>query len=299
MELQRHPGGPVLEPDPTSDWEASNVFNPAVNHHGGLFHMHYRAQGLDRISRIGYAVSTDGVEWNRLRRPVLEPVEPIEARGVEDPRITEIDGVFYMAYTAYSGSGPEDHITTPMLATSTNLITWERLGPIIGGERNKDHLLFPRRAEGRYLALHRRPPSIWIAETPDLTHWPESFMRVVMSPRPDSWWDSKRIGANGVPIYTDDGWLLIYHGFAADHVYRFGVCLLDLDDPGRVISRAEEPIFEPRTPWELQGDVPNVVFSTSNPVVDGTVYVHYGAADHVIGLATCSLDELAEHARSG
>jgi predicted GH43/DUF377 family glycosyl hydrolase len=48
--------------------------------------------------------------------------------------------------------------------------------------------------------------------------------------------------------------------------------------------------------WELRGDVPNVVFSCANPVVDGTVYVYYGGGDHVIGLATCGLDELLDFA---
>ena len=67
MKLQRHPANPILVPDPASDWECTNVFNPSVIHHNGLFHMHYRAQGLDWISRIGYAVSADGVHWNRLR----------------------------------------------------------------------------------------------------------------------------------------------------------------------------------------------------------------------------------------
>ena len=75
MIFERHTVNPVMLPDPTSDWECYNVFNPAVIHHNGLFHMFYRAQGLDWVSRIGYAVSEDGVHWNRLRRPVLEPVD--------------------------------------------------------------------------------------------------------------------------------------------------------------------------------------------------------------------------------
>ena len=74
--------------------------------------MHYRAQGLDWVSRIGYAVSADGVHWNRLRGPVLEPHDGTDTRGVEDPRVTEIDGRFYMSYTAYGreyhGSGRAD-----------------------------------------------------------------------------------------------------------------------------------------------------------------------------------------------
>ena len=72
-QLTRHANVPILSPNIDSDWECYNVFNPSVIFHGGIFHMHYRAQGLDWISRIGYAVSADGVNWNRLRRPVMIP----------------------------------------------------------------------------------------------------------------------------------------------------------------------------------------------------------------------------------
>ena len=113
MKLQRHPGNPILLPDPASDWECYHVFNPSVIHHNGLFHMHYRAQGLDWVSRIGYAVSADGVHWNRLRRPVLAPQDGTDSRGIEDPRVTALDGAFIMCYTAYGrefhGTGNPTH----------------------------------------------------------------------------------------------------------------------------------------------------------------------------------------------
>ena len=125
MKLQRYGQTPILLPDPASDWECYNIFNPSVIYHDGLFHMHYRAQGLDWISRIGYAVSTDGIHWNRLRRPVLEPVDGSDSRGVEDPRVVEIEGVFYMTYTAYGrefhGPGEPTHAgggILPMIAVS-------------------------------------------------------------------------------------------------------------------------------------------------------------------------------------
>ena len=299
MRLHRASSTPILLPDPASEWETYNVFNPSVIHHNGLFHMHYRAQGLDWISRIGYAISPDGLRWNRLRRPVLEPEGKREARGVEDPRVTEIDGTFYMAYTAYGSTDVEGFQITPMFAHSKNLITWERIGPLVEGEDNKDHVLFPRRINGRYVSLHRRPPQIWMAESEDLIHWPADCMRPIFGPRPDNGWDEKRVGGNGVPIETTHGWLILYHAYNKDHVYRLGVCLLDLDDPSRVIHRPKEFIFEPQELWELRGDVPNVVFSCANPVVDGTVYIYYGAADHVIGLATAGLDDLIDYAQHG
>ncbi len=308
MQLIRHPANPILLPDPTSDWECANVFNPAVIYHNGLFHMHYRAQGLDWISRIGYAVSADGVHWNRMRRPVLAPLDGTDSRGIEDPRVLEIEGVFYMCYTAYgrefSGNGEPTHARggiLPMIARSHNLITWERLGPIVRGEDNKDHVLFPRKINGRYAALHRRWPDVWLAWSDKLLTWRESDMAPIYGPRRDdpNAWDGKSVGSNGVPIETEQGWLLINHGYNDDHVYKFGVVLLDLDDPTQVISRPKTAIFEPEELWELRGDVPNVVFSSANPVVDGAVYVYYGGGDHVIGLATCRLDELLDFALKG
>jgi predicted GH43/DUF377 family glycosyl hydrolase len=308
MKLQRYCDTPIMLPDLASDWECYNVFNPSVIHHAGLFHMHYRAQGLDWVSRIGYAVSQDGVIWNRLRKPVLYPVDGSDSRGVEDPRVVELEGAFYMCYTAYgrefAGEGEPTHAgggILPMIARSENLITWERLGPIVRGEDNKDHVLFPRTIRGRYAALHRRWPKVWIAYSDDLITWREEEMAPMYGPRTDdsSAWDGKSVGSNGVPIETEHGWLLINHGYNEDHVYKFGVCLVDLEDPTRVIHRPKSAIFWPEELWELRGDVPNVVFSNANPVVGGKVYVYYGGGDHAIGLATCELAELVYWARFG
>lgn len=287
--LQRHPDNPILRPNPLNDWEALNVFNPGVIYHNNLFHMFYRAQGLDYVSHIGYAVSSDGVHFNRLQQPVFSPELEDEKRGVEDPRLTYLqdEGRFIMAYTAYGATGS----ITPRFAESCNLIEWRRLGALVEGEDNKDHVLFPRKIKGRYVSFHRRPPSIWLAysDDPELSNWGD-FVEV-MGPREDGW-DSKRVGGGGAPIETEHGWLVLYHAYDFDHVYRLGVCLLDLDDPRRVISRPRDFIMEPEMTWELKGDVPTVVFSAANPVVDGTVYVYYGGADRLIGLATCALDEL-------
>lgn len=306
IQLQRHPANPILLPDPTSDWETYNVFNPSVIYHNGLFHMHYRAQGLDWVSRIGYATSMDGVHWNRMRRPVLEPRDESEGRGVEDPRVVEVEGVFYMTYTAfgrrYQGEGEPTHSgggILPMIARSQNLIHWERIGAIMRGEDDKDHVLFPRKIGGRYAILHRRWPKVWIAYSDDLRNWPAERMAPIYGPRPGNDWDSQSVGNNGVPIETNHGWLLTNHGYGSDHHYKMGVVLLNLEDPTQVIHRPKGPIFWPEELWELRGDVPNVVFSCANPVVDETVYVFYGGGDHVIGLATISLETLVEYARFG
>jgi predicted GH43/DUF377 family glycosyl hydrolase len=255
--------------------------------------MFYRAQGVDYVSRIGYAVSEDGVHFNRMNDPVLSPKGEREVRGVEDPRITYLpdEDRFIMAYTAYSYLG-----ITPMFAESDNLISWNRIGPLVLGEDNKDHVLFPEKINHQYISFHRRPPSIWIASSVDLENW-ESFQEI-MKPREGNW-DCHRIGAGGVPIKTEHGWLVIYHAYDFERIYRLGVCLLALDEPTHIINRPKASIIEPEETWEIKGDVPNVVFSTANPVENGTVYVYYGGADRVIGLATCQLEEILDFARYG
>ena len=195
-------------PDLKSEWECSNVFNPSVIFHDGLFHMHYRAQGHDWISRIGYATSPDGIEWNRMRRPVIEPGDERDARGVEDPRVTEIDGEFFMTYTAYGyshhGQPPRDWAyfhggaILPMIARSSNLIAWEQVGFITEGDDNKDHVLFPRRINGRYAALHRHRPDVWIAYSDDMVNWLNEDMAPIYGPRENGEWDRVTVGSNGV-----------------------------------------------------------------------------------------------------
>jgi predicted GH43/DUF377 family glycosyl hydrolase len=237
VKLVRHPRSPLLYPNPLHRWEAMNVFNCAVTQHNGLFHMHYRAQGVDFISRIGYAVSTDGLEWNRLENPVLAPHMGMDDyRGVEDPRVTPLDGRFYMTYTVFGANE-----WFPMIAQSDNLITWEDVGPLERA-KNKDHVLFPEKIGGRYAILHRRPASIWIGFSPDLKTW--SDHQILMNPRPDNGWDSQSIGSNGLPIKTEHGWILFYHGYGPEHVYRHSAVLLDLEDPTRVINRPKTFIME-------------------------------------------------------
>jgi predicted GH43/DUF377 family glycosyl hydrolase len=184
----------------------------------------------------------------------------------------------------------------PMIAQSDNLITWEDIGPL-EKDRNKDHVLFPERIGGRYVILHRRPAHIWIGLSSDLRNWHDH--QILMSPREDNDWDSKSIGGNGVPIRTEHGWLVFYHGYGPEHIYRHSVALLDLENPTRVINRPRAFIMEPQETWEIRGDVPNVVFSCANIVVGDQIYFYYGGADRMVGLATASLADAVDFARFG
>lgn len=292
--LTRHPQSPLVYPKPHHRWEAMNVFNAAVTQHNGLFHMHYRAQGVDFISSVGYGVSVDGLHWNRLEEPVFAPHRDREDyRGIEDPRVTQLDGAFYMTYTAYGING-----NYPMIARSENMITWQDVAPLELTE-NKDHVLFPEKINGRYAILHRRRPHIWVAYSDDLITWDDH--QIIMSPREGDQddWDSKSIGANGVPVKTEHGWLLFYHGYSEAHIYRHSVALLALADPAQVIHRPTTHIMEPVETWEIKGDVHNVTFSCSNNVVGDELWFYYAGADRVIGLATAPLADVIEFALHG
>ena len=91
---------------------------------------------------------------------------------------------------------------------------------------------------------------------------------------------------------------MLYHGVDARNVYRVGALLLDLEDPCHILARTPDPILEPEYGYETRGLVPSgVVFPTGNVVVDGTLYVYYGAADTSVGVATARLEDVLEHLR--
>jgi len=124
-----------------------------------------------------------------MRLPVLSPIDGLDARGIEDPHVTEINHRFYMCYTDYGfefkGDGEPTDVrggVLPMIAVSDNLITWEQLGPIVRVEDNKDHVLFPRKLKGRYATLHRCLPNVWLAYSDDLLTWDEGDMSPIYGP---------------------------------------------------------------------------------------------------------------------
>jgi len=131
-------------------------------------------------------------------------------------------------------------------------------------------------------------PSMWLAFSDNLHEWSGDKILV----RPEEEWERRKIGAGPPPIRTKDGWLVLYHGVDADFAYRAGAVLLDLNDPSNVIAKTKKPILEPKEPYELVGDVPNVVFPTGTAMLDNKLYVYYGAADKAIAVATAEIDDM-------
>ncbi len=286
LRLRRHVLNPLLSPIPYHHWESKYVFNCAVVKKDGLFHLLYRAQGEDMVSRIGYAVSEDGVDFNRMEKPVFSPSIQEELFGVEDPRITKIDNKFYMTYTAYSPQG-----VRISLSSTDDFIRWERLGVVIPDIDNKDAALFPEKINGKYIMFHRIEPDMYLAYSKDLIHW-ENFVSIA-SPRKDGW-DNLKIGIAAPPIKLEKGWLVLYHGVEdkPKPVYRLGFMLLDKNNPARVIKRTQYPVLEPEKNWEIFGGVPNVVFADAMVEHQEKYFIYYGAADNHIALATISKQEV-------
>ncbi|MGQ9525064.1 MAG: glycoside hydrolase family 130 protein [Armatimonadota bacterium] len=294
VKLTRCTNEPILRPLLHHPWERAAVFNCGACLRDGVVYLLYRAAdhpfndaSRQSVSSFGYAVSTDGINFFRFDKPVLQGQGPQEACGVEDPRITLIGDTYYVLYTAFGGRKPDDFRIS--MATTKNFLTWERHGVVLD-EPNKDAALFPEKIGGRYVLLHRRPPAIWMAFSDDMRNWTDHT--VVMDVVECSW-DSWRIGIAGPPIKTDQGWLLIYHGVDHKRVYRLGIAMLDLKDPTKVIARQREPILEPELDWEVNGLVPNVVFSCGAVDMGSRYLVYYGGADTVIGVAYLNKSDLS------
>lgn len=295
MTMMRFRGNPILKPQILNSWESRFVFNAGILHDDeGEVHILYRAMGEDRISRIGYASSSDGYTiGERLDYPVFEPSVPYEKYGCEDPRLTQIDRRCFMAYTAYTdnrlGAFQTGITDVTIDDLQKKLWRWGKRHFPFPGIRNKSATLLPRKIHDKYMLFHRIEPDICVAYSNDLEHWTD--MKAIMGPRLEKW-DNFKVGCTGPPIEVNEGWLFIYHGVDFERVYRLGVVLLEKENPENIIYRREEPILEPEEDYEKYGNVPNVVYSCGNALIDDKLFVYYSGADTVLCLATYELNEL-------
>jgi predicted GH43/DUF377 family glycosyl hydrolase len=249
---------------------------------------------LTSLSHLRVARSADGIHFDVERSPALSPANEYESFGIEDPRITLIDGLYWINYTAVSQHG----IATG-LASTADFRTFERHG-IIFPPNNRDVTIFPDRIDGRYVALHRPMPegighvAIWAASSADLVSW--GGHRLVASAR-EGRWDDAKIGGGAVPFPVHasgiDGWLAVYHGVTRSPLtYSLGALLLDPQDPTRVLARSHAPILSPEAPYEREGFFGGVVF-TCGMLDDGDlVRIYYGAADGVTAVADLWLQDI-------
>lgn len=303
IRLERLSQVPILTPT-ENWWESTNVFNPGATVFQDKIILLYRAKGNDYISRFGLAISSDGINFERFPEPVFEgqAVNPYERLGVEDPRITQIDGEYFIYYTGASVY-PLDQVEESQAASLSKKAPW-RIRTFLTKTKDfktfthekielhfdsKDSTLFPEKIKGKYRLLHRIYPDVYLTESEDLASWKAS--KKIISPR-SGYWDSERVGAGAPPLKTRLGWLHFYHGVDDNHVYHLGLLLHKIDEPERILYRSELPILSPEMPWEKQGYVDNVVFSCGAVEKNGQYLIYYGAADKVIALAAIEKEKL-------
>ena len=279
--LDERGAGRVIEfdrADPKLD-----LSDPRIVRHDGVDY-------LSTLSHLRLVVSDDGAHFREATgHPALGGQGPLETFGIEDCRVAEIAGTYYLTYTAVSPHG-----VGVGLRSTTDWRTFTHHGMILP-PHNKDCALFTEPIGGLYYTLHR-PSSpaiggnyIWIAQSPDLVHWGNH--RCLARTRPGMW-DCQRVGAGAAPIRTECGWLEIYHGADDENRYCLGALLLDLAEPWRVLARSAEPIMEPARDYEREGFFGNVVFTNGHLVAGDEVTIYYGASDTSVCAATVSIRQI-------
>lgn len=303
--LKRFKKNPILEPIKAHRWEAKMVFNPAAIYENNKVHIVYRAMSFNNTSVFGYATSRNGLNIDeRLEEPIYVPREPFEKKkqpsgnsGCEDPRITKIGNTLYMLYTAFDGTGPPRVAVTSISLKDFLQRRWNWKKPVLispPGMGDKDACIFPEKVNNKYMIYHRFYNAIHVSYVDNLDFKEGQYLGEGdwLHPR---WgkWDDEKVGIAAPPIKTKAGWVMLYHGVShRDRHYRVGALLLDLENPTEIISRADDPIFEPQTSYELAGEISNVVFPCGTALIGKTLYVYYGGADRVIGAATVEIDKL-------
>ncbi len=242
---------------------------------------------LTSLSYIRIARSKDGHHFKIDDQAFLYPFNSYQEYGIEDARCTKIGNTYYVNFSSVSRFGVCDS-----LISTKDFISYQDEGNIFAPE-NKDVLIFPEKVNGLYYALHRPSVSnvfnIWLASSPDLRSWGNH--KQLISTRADKW-DSGRVGGGIVPIKTEAGWLVIYHGATRNNRYCMGAMLLDRFDPSKVIARLENPILEPEASYEEKGFFGGVVFGCGGIVKNDTLRLYYGVADTSMAGCEMSIKEI-------
>lgn len=277
-------GGMSIMEIPKGDPELDDSDARVINFKGNDY--------LTTLSHLRLLCSDDGVHFYEPEGyPILVGEGKHETFGIEDCRVVELGGTYYLTFTSVSERG-----VAVGLRTTSDWKNFEKHG-LIFPAHNKDCAIFEEKIGGKYYALHR-PSSvdiggnyIWIASSPDGIHWGNH--ECIVKTR-KGMWDSKRVGAGAAPIKTDKGWLEIYHGANENHQYCLGAVLLDLENPAKVIARTDDPIMVPTAEYELTGFFGHVVFTNGHIVGDDgdTLTLYYGAADEFVCGAHFSIKEI-------
>jgi beta-1,2-mannosidase len=299
------------------NWEAKDVYNPSAVVRNGQVLMLYRAEDtlslVQGTSRLGLAVSDDGVHFKRQAKPVFFPANDFMKKyeypgGCEDPRLVETDNAQYvLTYTAYDGktarlcvaSSPDlEHWTKKGLAFKTEKYQnlWSKSGAIIC--RKEKEKFIATKINSKYW-MYFGDTNLFLASSDNLFDWEiledaNGKPKPILKPR-EGMFDSWLVESGPAAFVKDEGIFLIYNsankGFqnnAKDpkNAYRAGQVLFDKKDPSKIIDRADTFFLEPNKPYELAGQVNHVVFVEGLVHFKDKWFLYYGTADSKIAVAT-------------
>jgi beta-1,4-mannooligosaccharide/beta-1,4-mannosyl-N-acetylglucosamine phosphorylase len=276
------------------------VYNSAVAPYGDGFVGVFRLEKRTRFPHLHMGWSDDGVDWQIEPDPIaFDKGDPgLAADYAYDPRLCKIDSTYYITWCG-GHNGP-----TISVAATRDFRSFERMENAFL-PYNRNGVLFPRKIGGKFFMLSRPSDDghtpfgdIYLSQSPDMCHW--GMHRLVMrrgGNEVGQWWQRTKIGAGPIPIETDDGWLMIYHGVmdtCNGFVYSMGAALLDLDEPWKVLYRTNQHLLTPEADYEVSGHVPNVVFPCAalHDKAADRLAIYYGAADTSCCLAYAHLGEL-------
>lgn len=235
-------------------------------------------------------------EWVRLvckdsqnlSETVIFPVLPSQRQGVEDLRLvnfTEQDGERSIVgtYTAFDGKNARQEL---MRGVDLRTVEMRALSGAMTGY--KGMALFPRRIGNQFAMLGRQDnESIWLLRSDDLYTWETGTP--IMAPKYP--WEFVQLGNCGSPLEIEEGWLVFTHGVGMVRGYCIGACLLDKQDPSRVLARTASPLLFP-SGEQRGGYVPNVVYSCGAMVHARRVLLPYAIGDEFTTFAVASVDDL-------
>ena len=282
----RYSGNPIITRDDL--YMSNSVFNSAVVPFGDGFAGVFRADYRSRAQRLVTGFSRDAIKWELDEKVIFEGY---------DPRLCLIDGKYYLSWVNHTPHG-----TVIGLAYTTDFKTWVQLEdatyPVA-----RNGVLFPRKINGEYMLFvrpcdkgHTPYGEIYISRSRDLEYWGKH--RFVMAPVNN--WEMTKVGAGPTPIETELGWLVFYHGVITScngFTYSMGAAILDINEPWRVLHRADSYLLAPHEPYECFGDVPNVVFPCAAlcDADTGRIAIYYGAADTSVALAFTTVDDTVKY----
>lgn len=292
----RYSRNPIIPRDliPSSN----SIFNSAVVPFEDGFAGVFRCDNKKREMNLHRGFSRDGINWEIDDSPIAWAYDDAELARFEhryDPRVVWLEDRYFVTW-CNGYHGPTIGIGYTFDFEHFHFLE-NALLPY-----NRNGVLFPRKINGKYVMFSRPSDTghtpfgdIFLSQSHDLIHWGEH--RFVMAPA--GGWQSTKIGAGPVPIKSPQGWLLFYHGVLTScngFVYSFGAALLDLEQPWKVIARAEPYLLSPQTYYECVGDVPNVVFPCAAlfDQPSGRIAIYYGGADTVTALAFTHLEEVID-----